>query len=376
MRLLKKNGADVRVVLTDAAQQFVTPLTFQALSGQPVHTQLLDTGQEQAMSHIHLARWADALLIAPATADTLAKMAHGLADDLLSTLYLAAECPVWVAPAMNQAMWGQAATQRNIAQLKQDGVRLIGPESGLQACGELGFGRMSEPESICAQLLKPTQLGILQNVNVVITAGPTREPLDPVRFISNRSSGKMGYALAAAAANAGANVTLISGPVRQIAPASIKLLEVETAQQMYDAVMSNIAQADIFIGTAAVADYKPATVQERKIKKQHDSSVIELIRNPDIIASVAKLPTKPFTVGFAAETDDLAAYAIEKLHSKNLDMIAANWVGREDGGFDSNHNALQVYWPDGQQNLPMTDKQQLAEQLLNLITQHFKQIQK
>jgi len=376
VRLLKKNGADVRVVLTDAAQQFVTPLTFQALSGQPVHTQLLDTGQEQAMSHIHLARWADALLIAPATADTLAKMAHGLADDLLSTLYLAAECPVWVAPAMNQAMWGQAATQRNIAQLKQDGVRLIGPESGLQACGELGFGRMSEPESICAQLLKPTQLGILQNVNVVITAGPTREPLDPVRFISNRSSGKMGYALAAAAANAGANVTLISGPVRQIAPASIKLLEVETAQQMYDAVMSNIAQADIFIGTAAVADYKPATVQERKIKKQHDSSVIELIRNPDIIASVAKLPTKPFTVGFAAETDDLAAYAIEKLHSKNLDMIAANWVGREDGGFDSNHNALQVYWPDGQQNLPMTDKQQLAEQLLNLITQHFKQIQK
>jgi phosphopantothenoylcysteine decarboxylase/phosphopantothenate--cysteine ligase len=369
---LRKRGEEVRVVMTAAAQQFVTPLTFQALSGQPVHTQLLDAGQEQAMSHIHLARWADSLLIAPATADMLAKLAHGFADDLLSTLYLAAECPVWVAPAMNQAMWHKIVTQENIQRLQQHGVQILGPAAGEQACGELGMGRMLEAEAICEQVLGGRQPGALQGLKVLITAGPTREPLDPVRFISNRSSGKMGYALAQAAIHAGAEVTLVSGPVNLSAPTNAKLLNVETAEEMYAAVMANIAQTDIFIGAAAVADYRPLLVEERKIKKSQDSPIIELQKNPDIISAVAKLPNKPFTVGFAAETDDLEAYALGKLHSKKLDMIAANWVGKAEGGFDSEQNALQVYWPDGQQTLALTDKGQLAAQLLNLIAERIK----
>ena len=367
MRLLRKRGAEVRVVMTAAALQFVTPLTFQALSAQPVHTQLLDAGQEQAMSHIHLARWADSLLIAPATADMLAKMAHGLADDLLSTLYLAADCPVWVAPAMNQAMWHKPVTQENILRLQQHGVRLIGPAAGEQACGEQGFGRMAEAEAICDSLLAGLQPGLLKGVKILITAGPTREPLDPVRFISNRSSGKMGYALAQAAVNAGAEVTLVSGPVNLSAPALAKLISIETAQEMYAAVMAQIAGSDIYIGAAAVADYRPLSVEDHKIKKNADSPTLALQKNPDIISAVAKLADKPFTVGFAAETDDLEAYATAKLHSKKLDMIAANWVGRAGSGFDSDHNALQVYWPDGQQSLALTDKRQLAAQLLNLI---------
>jgi phosphopantothenoylcysteine decarboxylase/phosphopantothenate--cysteine ligase len=374
VRLLRKRGVEVRVVMTAAAQQFVTPLTFQALSGQAVHTQLLDAGQEQAMSHIHLARWADSLLIAPATADMLAKLAHGLADDLLSTVYLAAECPVWVAPAMNQAMWHKPVTQENILRLQQHGVQIIGPAAGEQACGELGMGRMLEAEAICEQLLGGRQPGALTGVKILLTAGPTREPLDPVRFISNRSSGKMGYALAQAAVNAGAEVTVVSGPVNLSAPPEVKLVSVETAQQMFAAVMANIVDADIFIGAAAVADYRPTIMKERKIKKDQDNPIIELQKNPDIISVVAKLPNKPFTVGFAAETDDLEAYAKEKLHSKKLDMIAANWVGRADGGFDSDQNALQVYWPDGQQSLALTDKQQLAVQLLNLIVEKFNQV--
>lgn len=371
MRLLRKRGAEVRVVMTASAQQFITPLTLQALSGQPVHTDLLDAGQEQAMSHIHLARWADTLVIAPATANMLAKLAHGLADDLLSTLYLAAECPVLVAPAMNQAMWHKAVTQENIERLKRHGVQLIGPEAGEQACGEQGLGRMAEPEAICERLLSSGKPGLLQGVKLLISAGPTREPLDPVRFISNRSSGKMGYALAQAALNAGADVTLVSGPVNLSAPAVAKTINVETAEQMYQAVMANAAQADIYIGAAAVADYRPLTVQDSKIKKQHDTGIIELQKNPDIVAAVASLQPKPFTVGFAAETDDLEAYATNKLRSKNLDMIAANWVGREEGGFDSDRNALQVYWPGGGQTLAMSDKQQLAEQLLGLIAERF-----
>lgn len=372
MRLLRKRGAEVRVVMTASAQQFITPLTLQALSGQPVHTDLLDAGQEQAMSHIHLARWADTLVIAPATANMLAKLAHGLADDLLSTLYLAAECPVLVAPAMNQAMWHKAVTQENIERLKRHGVQLIGPEAGEQACGEQGLGRMAEPEAICERLLGSGKPGLLQGVKLLISAGPTREPLDPVRFISNRSSGKMGYALAQAALNAGADVTLVSGPVNLSAPAVAKTINVETAEQMYQAVMANAAQADIYIGAAAVADYRPLMVQDSKIKKQHDTGIIELQKNPDIVAAVASLQPKPFTVGFAAETDDLETYATNKLRSKNLDMIAANWVGREEGGFDSDRNALQVYWPGGGQTLAMSDKQQLAEQLLGLIAERFK----
>jgi phosphopantothenoylcysteine decarboxylase / phosphopantothenate---cysteine ligase len=366
VRLLRKQNCQVRVIMTTAAQQFVTPLTFQALSGNPVHTDLFDTEQEQAMGHIHLARWADLLLIAPASANTLAKMAHGLADDLLSTLYLAAECPVFVAPAMNQAMWNKTVTQDNLARLQQHGVKVIGPASGDQACGEQGFGRMLEPKQICEQILGINKLA-LQGIKILISAGPTREPLDPVRYITNRSSGKMGYALAEAAVAAGAEVTLISGPVNLPSPMSVNLLKVETAQQMFDAVISQVDHFALYIGAAAVADYRPAEIQNHKIKKQHDHGVIALEKNPDIIATVASRPNKPFVVGFAAETDDLENYATTKLRSKNLDMIAANWVGQTEGGFDSDRNALQVYWSGGSQHLAMNDKKQLAQQLLSLI---------
>ncbi|NOV32508.1 bifunctional phosphopantothenoylcysteine decarboxylase/phosphopantothenate--cysteine ligase CoaBC [Methylomonas sp. ZR1] len=371
VRLLRKQGHEVRVVMTAAARQFVTPLTFQALSGHAVHGDLLDVEQEQAMSHIHLARWADLLLIAPATADTLAKMAHGLADDLLSTLYLAAECPVWVAPAMNQAMWGKPVTQENVVRLQSHGVHCIGPAAGEQACGEQGLGRMVEPAEICRQLLAPEQPGFLSGINLVISAGPTREPLDPVRYITNRSSGKMGYALATAALSAGAKVTLVSGPVNLAAPAGAKLIPVETALQMYDAVMMHSRIADIYIGAAAVADYRPQQLADSKIKKAGDTSNIALVKNPDIIAAVAELQPKPLVVGFAAETDDLENYAKHKLQSKHLDLIAANWVGQVEGGFESDRNALQVFWSGGQQILPMTDKHTLAAQLLKLIAEKF-----
>lgn len=366
VRLLSKRNCQVRVVMTAAAQQFITPLTFQALSGYPVHTDLFAAEQEQAMSHIHLARWADLLLIAPASANTLAKIAHGLGDDLLSTLYLATECPVFVAPAMNQAMWSKTVTQENLARLQGQGVGILGPVCGEQACGEQGFGRMLEPELICRELLD-TDIPDLQDINILISAGPTREPLDPVRYISNRSSGKMGYALAQASIEAGAKVTLISGPVNLKAPTSANLIIVETAQQMYDAVIDQAGKHAIYIGAAAVADYRPANVQNHKIKKQDGQATVVLEKNPDIIAAVARLSNKPFVVGFAAETDDLERYATSKLQSKNLDMIAANRVGQTEGGFDSDHNALQVYWPSGNQYLAMTDKQQLARQLLRLI---------
>jgi phosphopantothenoylcysteine decarboxylase/phosphopantothenate--cysteine ligase len=357
--------------MTASAQQFVTPLTFQALSGHPVHTALFDAAQEQAMGHIHLARWADLLIIAPTSANMLAKMANGLADDLLSTLYLASECPVYVAPAMNQAMWHKAVTQHNIEQLQQHGVHIIGPAAGAQACGEQGFGRMSEPADICQHLLTDNNSKPLQGIKLLISAGPTREPLDPVRYITNRSSGKMGYAIATAAKQAGASVTLVSGPVNLLAPAGINTISVETAEQMYSAVMSRAEQHDIYIGAAAVADYRPTVLQDHKIKKQHDHSLIELTQNPDIIASVARLPNKPFVVGFAAETDDLENYATLKLQSKNLDMIAANWVGQSEGGFDSDRNALQIFWPGGNQSFAMADKSILARQLLSLIKEKF-----
>lgn len=357
--------------MTASAQQFVTPLTFQALSGNPVHTELFDASQEQAMGHIHLARWADIFLIAPASANTLAKMAHGLADDLLSTLYLASDCPVYVAPAMNQAMWHKVVTQNNIQSLKQQGVTVVGPDSGAQACGEQGLGRMKEPGHICAELFGHARPQTMRGIRLLVSAGPTREPLDPVRYISNRSSGKMGYAIAAAARQAGANVTLVSGPVHIPAPDNVTVIKVETAQQMFDAVMNQAQGCDIYIGAAAVADYRPARIEDRKIKKQQADNVVELTQNPDIIASVAGLRNKPFVVGFAAETDDLANYASQKLHSKNLDMIAANRVGQSEGGFDSDHNALQVFWPGGSQHFAMTDKQYLAHQLLKLITEKF-----
>ena len=375
VRLFKKQGADVRVVMTKSALQFISPLTFQALSGNSVHSELLDTDAENAMGHINLARWADVYIIAPATANIMAKLSYGLADDLLSTLYLAATCPVYVAPAMNQAMWNNAVTQENVEKLKRHGIGIIGPEQGDQACGEIGFGRLSEPVDICKHLmvaldkqaLSPSQS--LQGLNVLISAGPTREPLDPVRYLTNRSSGKMGYALAQAALNAGANVTLVSGPVSLVAPKNVHLIKVETAEQMHEAVISKALENAVYIGAAAVADYSPVIIQAEKIKKQDDQSSLLLRKNKDILADVAKLNKRPFTVGFAAETDHLEVYAQDKLVRKNIDMIAANWVGREQGGFDSELNALHVFWKTGDKKLVMTTKSQLAEQLINLIAE-------
>lgn len=371
VRLLRKQGCEVRVVMTESATQFISPLTFQALSGNPVHTELLNVDAENAMSHISLARWADMLLIAPATANIIAKCSHGLANDLLSTLYLAAECPVYIAPAMNQAMWHKTVTQENIAKLKAHGVTIINPEQGEQACGETGFGRMSEPATICERLLAQPIAPCLQGLRVLISAGPTREPLDPVRYITNRSSGKMGYALARAAVQAGAKVTLVSGPVNLVAPDSVELLQVETAAQMYEAVMAQAPHCELYIGAAAVADYSPIITESQKIKKHAQQTTIILQKTNDILATVAQLNTPPFTVGFAAETDNLESYAQKKLHEKNLDMIAANWVGKEQGGFDSEQNALQVFWKTGQKTLAMMDKTQLAEQLILLCAERF-----
>jgi len=358
--------------MTRSAMQFVSPLTFQALSGNPVHSELLDAGEEHAMGHINLARWADALVIAPATANTIAKLSHGLADDLLSTLYLAATCPVYIAPAMNQAMWHKTVTQENIRKLKKHGVTVIGPGQGDQACGETGFGRMSEPLEICNRLMTEPAAQCLSGLKVLISAGPTREPLDPVRYITNRSSGKMGYALADAALKAGAEVTLVSGPVTLPAPVNAEVVNVKTAAQMYEAVIARAAEHDIYIGAAAVADYSPVLMAQEKIKKQEGQTTLTLTlqKTNDILAEVSQLSgNRPFTVGFAAETHDLEQYAQDKLTRKNLDMIAANWVGRDLGGFDSDQNALLVFWKNGQKTLAMTDKNHLAEQLISLIAE-------
>ncbi|GFO72187.1 phosphopantothenoylcysteine decarboxylase/phosphopantothenate---cysteine ligase [Bathymodiolus japonicus methanotrophic gill symbiont] len=369
LRLLTQHNYDVRVVMSASATQFISPLTFQALSAHPVHTQLLDADQENAMGHINLARWADLLLIAPATANSMAKFSHGLADDLLSTLYLAVTCPVYIAPAMNQAMWLKPATQENIQRLSSHGVIFIGPDQGSQACGDVGPGRMREPQAILQHIMAQSAPALLQGKNVLITAGPTRERLDPVRYISNHSSGKMGYALAEQAQRLGAQVTLISGPVALSAPRHVNTILIESAADMYNAVMQHIIGQDIMIAAAAVADYTPENVQPEKIKKQNEQTELNLVKTKDIVASVANLDNPPFSVGFAAETQDLKHYAKTKLKRKNLDMIAANWVGLAEGGFDSDHNALQVYWQNGQKTLAMTDKPQLASQLLTLIAE-------
>ena len=373
VRLLKKEGAQVRVVMTKAACEFIAPLSFQALSGHSVHIELLDVEAENAMGHIELARWADIFIIAPASAITLSKLAHGNADNLLSTLYLAANCPVYIAPAMNHVMWNHVATQTNIQLLQTHGIRLISPEAGEQACGEIGVGRMAEPQTICARLLAdiaaPSQ--ILAGIHIMITAGATREPLDAVRYITNRSSGKMGYAIACAAQLAGANVTLISGITALSPPENCHFIQTETAQAMHNAVFENINPCDIFIGAAAVADYRPIEVAQKKIKKKDDKLTLTFQKNADILADVAALKNSPFTVGFAAETHDLEHYARDKLVRKKLDMIAANWVGGERGGFESNDNALDIFWHDGQQSLPMTCKETLAMQLISLIATRF-----
>jgi phosphopantothenoylcysteine decarboxylase/phosphopantothenate--cysteine ligase len=368
--------------MTRSAQAFITPMTFQALSGYPVHTELLNSDQENAMGHIQLARWADRLIVAPATANSIAKFSHGLADDLLSSLFLAINCPVFIAPAMNQAMWNKPITQENIARLMAYGITIIGPAAGEQACGDLGFGRMSEPAEICARLMDSfdahspqAEQNFLRGKRVLISAGPTYERLDPVRYISNRSSGKMGYALAQAAQRAGAEVTLVSGPVSLTAPKGITVIPVESAEQMHAAVMAHISGLDIYIGAAAVADYRPTEQPQQKIKKTSAQLTLTLQKTKDILADVAALEQAPFTVGFAAETDDLEHYAKNKLIEKKLDMIAANWVGHDQGGFASDQNALQVYWRNGGQSLAMADKTVIAEQLLRLVAQRLKEKQ-
>ena len=372
VRRLKERGADVRVVMTEAAAAFVAPLTFQAVSGHPVRTTLLDPGAEAGMGHIELARWADCLLIAPATADVMARLAAGLANDLLTTVALACEAPLFIAPAMNQAMWRHPATQQNLETLRARGVHVLGPGVGEQACGDLGPGRMLEPLEI-AEALFPLAARPLTGVRVLLTAGPTREPLDPVRFLGNRSSGRMGFALAEALQTLGARVTLITGPTSLPGPRVTERVEVETALEMHGAVMARATEYDIFVATAAVADYRSAAPAENKIKKSADELTLRLVRNPDILAEVAALPHPPFTVGFAAETDRVEEYARDKLNRKGLNMIAANHVGGAQGGFERAENALTVIWHDGQRELPMMDKTRLARELARLIAERYQE---
>lgn len=371
VRLLRKSSAEVQVVLTGSASQFVTPMTLQAVSGRPVRQELFDPAHEAAMGHIELARWADLVLVAPASAGFMARLAHGFADNLLATLCLASAAPIILAPAMNQQMWQNAATRDNVALLQQRGIALWGPASGDQACGEVGPGRMLEPEALLEQLLSRFTPGPLAGVRVLLTAGPTREPLDPVRFIGNRSSGKMGFALARAFARAGARVELVAGPVALDTPAGVERIDVESAGEMEQAVLARVAGSDIFVGCAAVADYRPDVVADQKIKKTSDRMEIRLVRNPDILATVAGLPDAPFTVGFAAETQDPEGYAEKKRVAKRVNMIAANLVGAEQGGFERDENALTLLWEGGRKRLPMADKAQLAEQLVALIAEHY-----
>ncbi|GAB58229.1 bifunctional phosphopantothenoylcysteine decarboxylase/phosphopantothenate--cysteine ligase CoaBC [Rheinheimera nanhaiensis] len=374
VRRLKERGAEVRVILTDAAQHFITPLTLQALSGNPVSTSLLDPAAEAAMGHIELAKWADLVLVAPASADVIARMAHGLANDLLTTCVLATAAPVAVAPAMNQQMYKNIATQQNLARLNSYNFYIYGPASGEQACGDVGAGRMLEPLELVSALEKHFNTERqLNNIKVTITAGPTREAIDPVRYISNHSSGKMGFALAAQAAAMGAEVTLISGPVQLATPAGVTRIDVTSAQQMYDAAMAQAVQSDIFIGCAAVADYRVAQIADEKMKKQGDSALeLKLVQNPDIIASVAALSqNRPFTVGFAAETQNILQYAQDKLNRKKLDLICANDVSAQHLGFNSDDNAVTLLWQHGQHSLPVQSKTALASAILLQIKQLF-----
>jgi len=375
IRRLRDVGAEVRVVVTDGAKAFVTPLTFQALSGSPVHENLLDKEAEAAMGHIELARWADVILIAPASANSLAGLAQGRADELLNAVCLASDVPLAIAPAMNKHMWADPATQENVRLLAQRGVLFIGPDSGEQACGDVGEGRMADSDVIISRLTELFTVGSLSGLTVLITAGPTREALDPVRYLSNRSSGKMGYAIAEAAVEAGANVILISGPVSLETPDRVTRINIESAADMEAAVKEQIIAADIFIATAAVADYRPVTVLQDKIKKKEDRLTLELEKNTDILAMVKADYAKTFCVGFAAETQDLESYARAKLKQKNIDMIAANLVGsaatKTAGTFNSDTNELNVYWQGGDLKLELGSKTKLARQLVALIAQRY-----
>lgn len=380
-------GANVRVVMTDSAKEFVSPLALQAVSGNKISNSLLDEDAEAAMGHIELARWADIFVIAPATANIMAKLTHGLADDLLTTLALATAAPIAIAPAMNQQMWAAPATIENLNKLQHRGVLQIGPASGAQACGDIGYGRMSEPEDIVTfvanylaeranneeingeQINQPPSL--FAGKKIMITAGPTREALDPVRYISNHSSGKMGYAIAEAAEKMGAEVTLVSGPVSISPPANIKLVSVISAQEMHDAVMAHIQTQDIFIGCAAVADFKLADIPRHKLKKKDGLLTLSFEQNPDILKTVAALPNPPFTLGFAAETRDVEAYAKSKLERKKLNMIAANDVSSSELGFNSDRNALTVISKSNKISLPAASKYTLAIELLKLLNNEY-----
>jgi len=370
IRRLQERGAEVLVVMTKAACEFITPLTMQALSGKPVHIEFLDPATEAGMGHIELARWSDVIVVAPATANFIARVSHGMADDLLSAICLAATVPILLAPAMNHQMWLNPATQTNIQTLSARGIFLAGPASGMQACGEIGPGRMLEPMELAAAVNAVFTTRALDGKHVMVTAGPTQEAIDPVRFISNRSSGRMGYAIARAAQEAGAEVTLVSGPTALPAPERVKYVPVKTAEQMCKAVLAQAAKQDIFIATAAVADYRCAEIAGEKIKKTTADLVLALRKNPDILAEVAQLPQPPYTVGFAAETSAIKENALVKLRSKGLDMIAANQVG--DGlGFESDENALEVMWDGGNISLELNSKDKLARQLIDIVARRY-----
>jgi len=371
VRRLRDLGAEVKVIMTRGACEFITPLTLQAVSGNRVHTELLDAEAEAAMGHIELARWGDAIVVAPATADALARFAVGRADDLLATVLCASDAPVLLAPAMNQAMWRDQANQTNLQRLAERGYRTVGPGEGAQACGDTGAGRMSEAAEIAQAVADCFASGILDGRHVVITAGPSLEALDPVRYLSNYSSGKMGFALATAAIEAGAKVTLIAGPVHLPADARAQRVDVVSAQDMLEAVMGVIDGADIFVGAAAVADFRPVTSESQKIKKTAavQTLTLELEKTPDIIAAVSSLISPPVVVGFAAETHDLLEHANAKMQRKNLQMIVANDVSRDDIGFSSDSNEVIVLTRSEQVEMPKMSKDQLARELIKLIAQ-------
>ena len=372
VRGLKKAGSSVRVVMTQSAQEFITPLTLQALSGNPVSTDLLDAEAEAAMGHIELARWADAILIAPATANTIARLSSGRADDLLSSITLAFDGPIGLAPAMNQAMWKDERTQSNIKNLENKDFSLYGPGSGEQACGDIGLGRMLEPSEIVELFASLFKAGSLSNKSVLITAGPTQEPIDPVRYVTNRSSGKMGYALAEAAVEAGAQVTLVSGPVNIKPPASCNLVSVETAQEMYDAVVHHVRGKDFYIGTAAVADYSPAKVEGSKIKKDgnNKSLILEMKENQDILKTVSDMEDRPYVVGFAAETEDLLKNARKKLEKKKIDLIIANDVSNKDIGFDSEENEVTLITRSEELLFNRDSKKKISKKIMDFISRN------
>jgi phosphopantothenoylcysteine decarboxylase/phosphopantothenate--cysteine ligase len=380
VRKLIAQGANVRVVMTDSAKEFVSPLALQAVSGNKISNSLLDEDAEAAMGHIELARWADIFVIAPATANVMAKLTHGLADDLLTTLALATAAPIALAPAMNQQMWAAPATAENTQKLRARGILQIGPASGEQACGDIGYGRMVEPEDIVNFIADyfsevSNTAALFAGKNIMITAGPTREALDPVRYISNHSSGKMGYALAEAARKMGANVTLVSGPVNIAPPANVNVVSVTSAQQMHDAVMNDIPQQDIFIACAAVADFRLANIPSHKVKKKEGALTLSFEQNPDILKTVASQLEPPFTLGFAAETNDVEAYARNKLERKKLNMIAANDVSSSELGFNSDRNALTVITKNNKISLPAASKHSLAIELLKLLNNEYSTIE-